>query len=132
MLKILKKLERTGHYEYIYLLRGKILPDYDSRELGLSGKLVMKAISKATGVKSDEIVKEYNKIGDLGKVAEVFVISKKQSTLLCGYCCVSCIFNGNHSFLHTAVLFPTYFNYCSPSNGLGKSFTSIKNSCEKN
>jgi DNA ligase-1 len=77
----LKKLHRAGKYEWIYLLRGKVLADYDSRELGISGKLVIKVISRASGVSSDKIVKEFNKMGDLGDVAEKILKSKKQSTL---------------------------------------------------
>ncbi len=67
--------------EIIYLLQGKVFPDYDERELGMSGKLVIKAISKASGDRKDEVVKSYKKTGDLGKTAEELVGKKKQSTL---------------------------------------------------
>jgi len=80
--EFLKKLEKSkGDNKWIYLLRGRVLPDYDGRELGMSGKLVMKAISKSAGVGADVVVKEFNKLGDLGDVAEKLMGSKKQSTL---------------------------------------------------
>lgn len=77
----LKRLRKGGESHWIYLLRGKVLPDYDPRELGLSRQLAIKAISKASGISSEDVVKEFNKIGDLGDVAESLIVGKKQSTL---------------------------------------------------
>ena len=61
----LKKLRKYDE-EWIYLLRGKVLPDYDSREFGMSRQLLIKVISKASGETTDKIIRHYNKIGDLG------------------------------------------------------------------
>jgi len=79
--EFLKKLKSKGQSKHIYLLRGKVLPDYDPKELGISGKLVIKAISRASGNSTEKIIKEFNKIGDLGDVAEIVLEKKKQSTL---------------------------------------------------
>src|SRR3989344_4837926 len=80
--KYLKKLSKNKlDNKTIYLLRGRVLPDYDSREFGISRQLVIKIISKASGVSSENIVKELNKIGDLGEVAESLMAKKKQHTL---------------------------------------------------
>jgi len=65
----------------IYLLQGRVFADYDKRELGMSQQLVIKAVSKASGVGSDEIVKKFKKFGDLGKVAEDVMGRKKQTSL---------------------------------------------------
>ena len=67
--------------EIIYLLQGKVFPDYDERELGISGKLAIKAIAKATGISNEEVVKNFKKLGDLGKVAEELAGKKKQGAL---------------------------------------------------
>jgi DNA ligase-1 len=68
--------------EFIYLLRGKIFPDYDSRELGVSIQLVMRAISRAGGIGEVEVVENFKKSGDLGLVAEsVLGKTKKQRGL---------------------------------------------------
>ncbi|MEK6890903.1 MAG: ATP-dependent DNA ligase [Nanoarchaeota archaeon] len=80
--EFLKKLAKSkGDNKWIYLLRGRVLPDYDAREYGISRQLIIKVISKSSGVSSDHIVKELNKIGDLGQVAENLMGKKKQSTL---------------------------------------------------
>jgi len=76
--EFLKKIKHEDK-KIIYLLRGRIFPDYDSRETGISEQLAIKALSKATGVQEKEIVKLWRKIGDLGKVASS--LPKKQSTL---------------------------------------------------
>ena len=44
----LKKLRKYDNEEWIYLLRGKVLPNYDSREFGMSRQLLIKVISKAS------------------------------------------------------------------------------------
>lgn len=67
--------------ETIYLLQGKVFPDYDERELGISWKLAIKAIAKASGVSSEQVVKQFKTLGDLGKVAEQIMQNKKQSSL---------------------------------------------------
>lgn len=77
----LKKLKREKDKEIIYLLQGKIFPDYDERETGISEQLVIKALSKSTGISSSEIEKLWKKLGDLGLVAEEITRKKKQATL---------------------------------------------------
>jgi DNA ligase-1 len=63
------------------LLNGNIYPEYDERKIGISNQLTIKAISKASGIETEKVVQEWKKIGDLGKVAEKLINSKKQSTL---------------------------------------------------
>ena len=77
--KFLPKLK--GHEEWIYLLRGRVFPDYDEREFGISTQLTMKAISKASGVSSEKIIEKFKKVGDVGELAEELIGKKKQSTL---------------------------------------------------
>jgi DNA ligase-1 len=70
--------------EIIYLLQGRVFPDYEEKELGVSEQLAIKALSKATGISDKEIVKEFKKLGDLGKVAESLFKIKRQSSLFSG------------------------------------------------
>jgi DNA ligase-1 len=56
--------------EFIYLLRGQLFADYDSRELGISVQLAIKTLSRASGLGEEEIVERFRGLGDLGKVAE--------------------------------------------------------------
>ncbi len=78
--KFLKQLDEKDK-EVLYLLMGDIYPEYDERKIGVSNQLVIKALTKATGNESKQIVKEWKTIGDLGKVAEKLISKKKQATL---------------------------------------------------
>ncbi|NPE26938.1 ATP-dependent DNA ligase [Methanococcoides sp. SA1] len=64
--------------EYIYLLRGQLFADYESKELGISHQLVIKGIGRAAGVSEDEVVEKFKEFGDLGLVAEFFLGGKKK------------------------------------------------------
>ena len=79
--KFLKRLEEKGEKEWIYLLKGKVVADYDAREIGISEQLAIKAIGKSFGVGNEEIVKKFRKVGDLGDIAKEFAEKKRQSTL---------------------------------------------------
>jgi DNA ligase 1 len=72
---------KNGKYEWIYLLRGSVFPDYDQREFGISGKLVVKALVKALGMSENDLMRKYRKIGDLGQLAEDCIGNRKQGTL---------------------------------------------------
>ncbi|MFH1308358.1 MAG: ATP-dependent DNA ligase [archaeon] len=67
--------------EIIYLLKGRIFPDYEEKETGISEQLVIKALSKSSGISALEITKEWKKLGDLGLVAESVINKKKQRSL---------------------------------------------------
>ncbi|MFA5060936.1 MAG: ATP-dependent DNA ligase [Candidatus Pacearchaeota archaeon] len=64
--------------EVIYLLKGKVFADWDSQEIGISEQIVIKIISKTAGIKDAEVIEEFKKIGDLGKVAEEVLRKKKR------------------------------------------------------
>jgi DNA ligase-1 len=78
--EFLKKLKKSEG-EIVYLLQGKIFPDYDTREIGISTQLAIKALSKATGENEIDLVKKWKKTGDLGLVSEEVSKRKRQSTL---------------------------------------------------
>ncbi len=77
----LKELHKTGKYKWIYLLRGRVVPDYDTREYGISGQLAIKSIANAFGIGSDIIVQRYKNLGDLGDIAAEFAEKRKQQPL---------------------------------------------------
>ncbi len=78
--KFLKKLKQEDK-EIIYLIQGKVFPDYSEKEFGISEQLCIKALSKSSGIDKKEIIEKWKKIGDLGKVAEQIILKKKQNTL---------------------------------------------------
>ncbi|TSC88070.1 MAG: DNA ligase 1 [Microgenomates group bacterium Gr01-1014_7] len=55
-----------------YLLQGRVAPFYEPIEMGMSEKLVAQAMARAYGVDREQVLKEYGRAGDLGKVAEKF------------------------------------------------------------
>ena len=67
--------------EVLYLLLGRIYPEYDERRIGISNQIVIKAISKSTGNSGSKVISEWKKIGDIGKVTEKLIKNKSQSTL---------------------------------------------------
>lgn len=77
----LKKLHKKGKSEWIYLLRGKVLPDFDAREFGISDQLTLKAISTAFGIKNSDVQDKFRKMGDWGEIAELYVEKRRQSVL---------------------------------------------------
>lgn len=79
--KFLRKLKEKGNVEWGYLLFGRVVADYDSREFGISRQLAFKAIGIAFGINNKKVVSEFNKIGDLGNIAEKFAEKRRQSTL---------------------------------------------------
>ena len=63
------------------LLEGRLFPSYDAREIGVASRIILKAISAASGIEAGRIEKEWKKTGDLGLVAENLIKAKKQATL---------------------------------------------------
>lgn len=70
-----------GQEELVYLLRGRVFPDYDVREIGISTQLAIKAIAKASATDAARVMKEFARMGDLGDVAVHLLSHKKQSAL---------------------------------------------------
>jgi DNA ligase-1 len=79
--EFLRELKKKGKSEWIYLLNGRVVPDYDPREIGISTQLAIKAIAHSFGVREEDVLKRFKKIGDLGEIAEEFAGRKKQTTL---------------------------------------------------
>jgi DNA ligase-1 len=76
----LKEIENNP--EVIYMFKGKVFADWDSKELGISEQLAIKIISRASGIKDNEVVEEFRDLGDLGKVAEKIFKKRKHQTSL--------------------------------------------------
>ena len=68
--------------DVIYLLEGRVFPEWDERKLGINSQLMLKVINKFTGESKEKIEKLWKKEGDLGKVIGELFKSKKQTTLV--------------------------------------------------
>ncbi len=63
-----------------YLILGKVFPDWDERELGVGEKLLIKAVSMATGVSEKEIENSIKDTGDLGESVALALKKRKQKS----------------------------------------------------
>jgi ATP-dependent DNA ligase len=77
----LKKAPADELHTLVLLLEGKIFPSWDENEAGVAAKLILKAISVASGETKERAEREWKKTGDLGKAAELLLGRKKQHTL---------------------------------------------------
>ncbi|MBI2105530.1 ATP-dependent DNA ligase [Candidatus Woesearchaeota archaeon] len=67
--------------DIVYLIEGRIFPDWDKRKIGFSNRSMIKALSIGSGEKFEKIEDLFRRKGDLGLVAEEIFHKKKQSTL---------------------------------------------------
>lgn len=65
----------------LLFLMGKIFPAWSERELGIGGKLVIRAISKVSGAKEGDVEDRIRETGDIGLAAESLLVRKAQTTL---------------------------------------------------
>ena len=63
------------------LVMGRAFPLWSEEVIGIASNLMIKAISKADGIKEDEIIAKWKDCGDLGTVAEEFAKKKRQRLL---------------------------------------------------
>jgi DNA ligase-1 len=90
-----KRLELTQHLvdlfkktpsdlisKVVYLIQGKLRPDFEGVELGIAEKLAIRAISKSAGTPLKKIEDAYNKDGDLGHAASKILEQKTQTTFV--------------------------------------------------
>ncbi len=90
-----KRLEMTSHLvdlikdtpedevsKVVYLLQGKLYPDYKGVELGLAEKLLIRAAAEVAGMSEKSIEDDYKKTGDLGLSVQKLLLKKSQATLV--------------------------------------------------
>jgi len=79
--ELFKTLDPKTLRNVVYLSQGKLHPDFHPQKLGMSDKLVLKAISLTTGFTEDHAEKLSIKEGDPGTAAELLIKEKKQTAL---------------------------------------------------
>lgn len=79
--KLLEKTDTEDLDVVLLLIEGKLFPDYEEEKIGVASKLVLKAISVATGESISEVERKWKTIGDLGEIAKGLIEKKKQRTL---------------------------------------------------
>ena len=94
MEKTAKRLELTDHLvdlfkntpneliaKVVYLIQGKLRPDFEGVEIGIAEKLVMRAVYRSTAIENKKIEEAYRKDGDLGHAVSKLIEQKTQTTL---------------------------------------------------
>src|SRR5215813_12399782 len=61
----------------IYLIQGKLRPDYEGIELGVAQKMIVRAISQTSSVEMSNILEIYRQTGDLGDTTRKLLSIKK-------------------------------------------------------
>ena len=80
LVELLKKTPIETMSKTIYLIQGKLRPNFEGVEIGIAEKLVIRAISKSSGSTIKKIESDYNNGGDLGKTAANILKEKTQTT----------------------------------------------------
>ncbi len=82
LVDLFKKTPNDQISKIVYLIQGKIRPDFEGVELGVAEKLAIRAISKSAGITLKKIEQAYNEGGDLGYAASKILEQKTQTTFL--------------------------------------------------
>lgn len=77
----LKEIPEEDMPQIILFLMGRIFPAWSEKELGVGNKLIIKAISKVTGVTEKKIEEKIKETGDTGLATESLIVKKAQMTL---------------------------------------------------
>jgi len=80
--EFLKSISFDELSRIVLLLQGRVFPSYSENELGIATQMMIKAISKASGLSASKVEDVFKKTGDLGLTAEQCVKKKTQSSLL--------------------------------------------------
>ena len=80
LVELIKKTPTNRISKVIYLIQGKIRPNFEGVELGIAEKLVIRAISKSSGTTIKKIEADYNDDGELGKTGANILKQKTQTT----------------------------------------------------
>ena len=81
---LVELFEKTPHEvisKIVYLIQGKLRPDFEGIELGVSEKLVLRAAKKSLGINENDIIATLNEIGDLGTAISNTLEKKTQTGL---------------------------------------------------
>lgn len=82
LVELFEKTPNEVISKIVYLLQGKIRPDFEGIELGVAEKLAIRAISKSSGIPIKKINEVYQREGDLGHAASIILEQKTQTTFM--------------------------------------------------
>ena len=80
LVSLIKQTPKDIIEKIIYLIQGRLSPEYEGIELGIAEKMIIKSIWNSSGIAIKEIEQEYSILGDLGEVAEKIMTKRIQTT----------------------------------------------------
>lgn len=84
MVELLKKLKGEEVKQALYMMQGRVVPDFIPLEFNVSRKLMQRSIAQAFGQDVGEIEKKFRLLGDLGKVSEMLQKNTKSTLTIEG------------------------------------------------
>ena len=81
LVELFKKTPKDLVARVIYLIQGKLRPDFEGVEIGVAEKLVIRAVYRSTAIEIKKIEDAYRKDGDLGHAVSKLIEQKTQTTL---------------------------------------------------
>ena len=81
LVELFKKTPPELIDKVVYLIQGKLAPDYESLDLGLAEKMAIRAIAYSSGSPVSLVEKAYKDTGDIGDATGHIMKSKNQTTL---------------------------------------------------
>lgn len=82
LVDLFKATPRESISKIVYLIQGKLRPDFEGIELGVAEKLAIRAISKSSGSSVKKIQDIFVEDGDLGHAASKALEQKTQTTFI--------------------------------------------------
>lgn len=79
--ELFKKTPSSEIEKIVYLIQGRLAPFFAPIEIGMAEKTVAEALALAYGSTKEEVIKEFNKLGDMGLAAEQFNLKPKISNV---------------------------------------------------
>ena len=76
-----KTVPKNELRDLVYIIQGKLHPDFYQIEFGMADRLILRAIAFTSGTPEDKVEELWLKDGDTGTVAEKLIGKKKQMTL---------------------------------------------------
>jgi DNA ligase-1 len=100
LVDLIKETPKDEIGKVVYLIQGKLYPDYEGIELGVAEKLVTKAVAEVIGKPEKTVEADYKKSGDLGLSVEKLLEKKTQATLMKKPLTVATVYNTFDKIAH--------------------------------
>jgi len=81
LVDLFKKTSSENIAKLVYLIQGKLRPDFEGVEIGVAEKLVIRAVHRSTAIETKRIEEAYRIDGDLGHAVSKLIEQKTQKTL---------------------------------------------------